>query len=62
MTASPIAREIARMPGVPERILARHVDVGGRCGGCTTPGTGTPAAPWPCALHRLATEAMRRRG
>jgi hypothetical protein len=58
-----LARELARMPGVPQRLLAVHVpDDRGRCRACTTPGTGLPGAEWPCALHFYASaaETVRR--
>jgi hypothetical protein len=60
MSTSPIAREIARLPGVAEALLAEHIaDERGRCCGCTTPGTGTPSQAWPCTLHDLAVQARR---
>ena len=59
---SDIARELAGLAGVPQRLLALHVSDGhGRCRACTTPGTGTPGAPWPCVLHFYATEAEQIR-
>lgn len=53
-----LARVLARMPGVPQRLLAVHVaDDHGRCRACTAPGTGLPDAKWPCALHFYASAA-----
>lgn len=53
-----LARELARMPGVPQRLLAVHVSDGhGRCRACTASGTGLPGASWPCALHFYASAA-----
>lgn len=58
--ASALARELARLPGVTQRLLAAHVaDAHGRCRACTTPGTGLPGAQWPCALHFYASVAER---
>ena len=55
---SALARELARLPGVTQRLLALHVSDGrGRCRACTTPGTGLPGAEWPCALHFYASAA-----
>lgn len=55
---SSLARELSRLPGVTQRLLALHVSDGrGRCRGCTTPGTGLPGAEWPCALHFYASAA-----
>jgi hypothetical protein len=62
---SGVAQELARMPGVAQRLLAVHLPDGqGRCRACTTPGTGVPGAPWPCALHFYATaaEEIRKQG
>lgn len=50
--------ELARLPGVAQRLLALHVPDGGdRCRACTIPGTGLPGAKWPCALHFYASAA-----
>lgn len=52
---------MAAMPYTVGRLLAAHVDAGdGRCAACTTPGTGTPLAAWPCSLHQMATQARQR--
>ena len=54
-----IARELAGLPGIVERLLAVHVpDPHGRCRGCTTAGTGVPGAVWPCSLHFYASAAQ----
>lgn len=62
---SDLAVELARQPETTQRLLALHVpDGNGRCRACTTPGTGRPAAPWPCVLHFYASaadEIARRR-
>jgi hypothetical protein len=49
------------MPGLWERLIAQHTPdrTGKRCLACTTAGTGTPGAAWPCAIRGLA-EAARR--
>ena len=53
-----LAWELARMPGVPQRLLAVHVSDGhGRCRACTASGTGLPDAKWPCALYFYASAA-----
>lgn len=49
---------VAAQANGPERLLAIHTHDGrGRCRGCTTPGTGTPEADWPCSLHFIASQA-----
>lgn len=59
---SDLARELAGLAGVPQRLLALHVpDRHRRCRACTTPGTGIPSAPWPCVLHFYATAAEQIR-
>lgn len=56
---SDVARELADLPGVPQRLLAVHVPDGrGRCRGCTRPGTGIPGTEWPCALQLYAAAAV----
>ena len=59
------ARELAGLPDVTGRLLRLHVpDQHGRCRACTTPGTGIPAATWPCVLYfyaAAAEEITRRR-
>ena len=56
---SDVARELAGLPGVAQRLLALHVPDGrGKCRACTRPGTGLPGAPWPCPLHFYASAAM----
>ena len=50
--------------GTVGRIVAAHVsDERGRCRACTTAGTGTPSAHWPCRTRLLAdrAQAIRRR-
>jgi hypothetical protein len=55
-----LARELAWQPEIIRRLLARHVpDGGGRCRGCTIPGTGLPGGRWPCVLHFYAEAAAR---
>lgn len=62
---SDFARELAGLPEVTGRLLILHVpDQHGRCRACTAPGTGIPAAAWPCVLHfyaAAAEEITRRR-
>jgi hypothetical protein len=53
-----LAEALARLPGVVDAILIRHVpDEHGRCRACTTGGTGRPSAPWPCGLRWYANQA-----
>ena len=50
--------------GTAARLVAAHVpDQAGRCRACTTAGTGTPSARWPCRTRVLAdrAQAIRRR-
>lgn len=55
-----LARELAWQPEITRRLLERHIaDGGGRCRGCTMPGTGSPAERWPCALYFYAEAAAR---
>lgn len=57
-----VANELAGLPEITQRLLALHVSDGvGRCRACTTPGTGVPAAAWPCVLHYYATAAEQIR-
>lgn len=54
-----VTRELAQLPEVVQRLLVLHVpDENRRCRACTQPGTGTPRAPWPCALHFYASAAQ----
>ncbi len=55
-----LVAEIASMPDVVANLLREHrPDEQGLCtgNGCGTAGRGVPVTRWPCALHRLATEA-----
>jgi hypothetical protein len=55
----PAVELIARF-GDAERTRALHAPDGNqRCRTCTTPGYGTPYAPWPCLLHVVATLAIK---
>jgi hypothetical protein len=56
-----LAAELARMPGVAERLLAVHAEDGsGRCAVCSS-GRQTARYVWPCQLHLLATRAIEVR-
>jgi hypothetical protein len=58
---SDFAGELAGMPEIVHRLLLLHVaDSLGRCRACTRPGTGKPAAAWPCALHFYADAAQQQ--
>ena len=52
-----IAAQIAAFPGLPERLLAEHVDDGhGRCRRCTVGGQHGHHR-WPCRIHAVARRA-----
>jgi anthranilate phosphoribosyltransferase len=55
------AAVLATMPDLVERLMAAHTPTpdGRLCTACTTPGQGTPQAPWPCAIALVAAEAAR---
>jgi hypothetical protein len=55
----PLSEALAAMPDLRNRLLADHVpDASGhRCRACTTPGTGTPGAHWPCRIREAADAA-----
>ncbi|MGH3613441.1 MAG: hypothetical protein ACRDRK_12790 [Pseudonocardia sp.] len=60
--ATAVIAFVAEQVGGPERLLAIHVaDERARCRGCTTPGTGTPQARWPCVVHFYASQAANVR-
>lgn len=49
---------LAAHPDAVARLIRDHVpDPHQRCRACTTPGTGTPHAHWPCILAGLARAA-----
>lgn len=53
--------ELLAQAGLVDRLRAEHVpDSQGRCKGCTTGGTGTLAAKWPCTISGLASMAAQR--
>jgi hypothetical protein len=56
----PLSQALAAMPDLRNRLLAEHVpDASGhRCRACTTPGTGTPGAHWPCRIREAAEAAQ----
>lgn len=55
-----MTRVMAASPQLCRELLRRHTPdpSGKRCVSCTTGGTGTPAARWPCALYELADRAQ----
>jgi hypothetical protein len=59
---SSLALALVPMPDLWDRLLDLHTGEGatGRCRACTRPGTGLPGAPWPCAIHIVATQARTR--
>jgi hypothetical protein len=56
----PLSEALAGMPDLRNRLLADHVpdETGHRCRACTTPGTGTPGAHWPCRIREAAEAAQ----
>jgi hypothetical protein len=52
---------LAEQPTTFRRLLAVHkpAAVDALCMGCTTPGTGTPSAAWPCLVYELAARAAQ---
>jgi hypothetical protein len=56
----PLSAALAAMPDLRNRLLADLVpDASGhRCRACTTPGTGTPGAHWPCRIREAAEAAQ----
>ena len=56
----PLSEALASMPGLRNRLLVDHVPdaTGHRCRACTTPGTGTPGASWPCRIRDAAEAAQ----
>ncbi|WP_433276944.1 hypothetical protein ACQPZA_36040 [Pseudonocardia xinjiangensis] len=58
----PWLEELATRRDVIERLMAAHLpNDDGLCVECTTPGHGTPWAPWPCSLWTLADGAHQLR-
>ena len=54
--------ELATQRDVIERLMTDHrPNAAGLCVTCTTPGRGTPQAPWPCSLWSLADAARQVR-
>ena len=53
---------LSSMPVLWARLIAEHVPdpTGRRCRACTTAGTGTPGAAWPCGIRDAADGARRR--
>lgn len=50
------------MPDLWGRLLAEHTPdpTGRRCQACTTAGTGSPGAAWPCRIRDAAESARTR--
>lgn len=56
-----LAAQLARMPGVPERLAVLHHDDGtGRCVVCSG-GAQTGRYTWPCSISMVATRAIEMR-
>jgi hypothetical protein len=54
--------ELGAMPDLWARLLTEHVPdpSGTRCRACTTVGTGSPGAAWPCRIRDVAEAARAR--
>lgn len=54
---------LSQMPDLCRRLLAEHVpdQTGTRCVACSTAGTCSPGAAWPCRIHDIAESAQARR-
>jgi hypothetical protein len=52
--------ELGAMPDLWAQLLAEHVPdpSGTRCRACTTAGTGSPGAAWPCRIRDVADAAV----
>lgn len=58
----PLAEALAVMPVLWTQLLVEHVpdSAGRRCCACTTAGTGSPGAAWPCRIRDAAEAAQAR--
>jgi hypothetical protein len=56
------ADALSPMPELWTRLIAEHVPdpTGRRCLACTTAGTGSPGAAWPCRIRDVAEGARSR--
>ena len=53
---------LGAMPALWTRLIDQHVPdpTGKRCRACTTAGTGSPGAAWPCQIRDIAESARAR--
>ena len=58
----PFVDVLYAMPALWGRLLAEHTPdpTGRRCQACTTAGTGSPGAAWPCRIRDAAESARAR--
>ena len=58
----PFVDVLYAMPALWGRLLTEHVPdpTGRRCQACTTAGTGSPGAAWPCRIRDAAESARAR--
>ena len=58
----PFVDVLYAMPALLGRLLAEHTPdpTGRRCQACTTAGTGSPGAAWPCRIRDAAESARAR--
>ena len=59
---APFADALYPMRELWERLIAEHIPdpTGRRCQACTTAGTGSPGAAWPCRIRDAAESARAR--
>jgi hypothetical protein len=59
---APFGDVLYAMPALWGRLLAEHTPdpTGRRCQACTTAGTGSPGAAWPCRIRDAAESARTR--
>jgi hypothetical protein len=59
---APFADALYPMPELWARLIAEHIPdpTGRRCQACTTAGTGSPGAAWPCHIRDVAEAARTR--
>jgi hypothetical protein len=57
-----LADVLGAMPALWTRLIDEHVPdpTGRRCRACTTAGTGSPGAAWPCQIRDIAESARAR--
>jgi hypothetical protein len=61
-TQGSFAEVLGTMPALWARLIDQHISdpTGTRCQACTTAGTGSPGAAWPCRIRDVAESARTR--